>query len=62
MKKLQRKETARFSLPDGNFVVCDYEHFRLTKNKQKAGKRLCGMRHGIREYSGNGWCVLPLSF
>lgn len=40
-EKIAEKGNGTFSLPDGNFVVCDYEHFRLTKNKQKKQENVC---------------------
>ena len=40
-EKIAEKGNGTFSLPDGNFVVCDYEYFRLTKNKQKKQENVC---------------------
>lgn len=40
-EKIAEKGNGTFSLPGGYFVVCDYEHFRLTKNKPKKQENVC---------------------
>ena len=40
-EKIAEKGNGTFSLPGGYFVVCDYEHFRLTKNKPKKQENIC---------------------
>jgi len=40
-EKIAEKGNGTFSLPGGYFVVCDYEYFRLTKNKQKKQENVC---------------------
>ena len=40
-EKIAQKGNGTFSLPGGYFVVCDYEHFRLTKNKPKKQENIC---------------------
>ena len=40
-EKIAQKGNGTFSLPGGYFVVCDYEHFRLTKNKPQKQENIC---------------------